>query len=64
MSAAVTGTPPLPAGTATLPPGPGSTTQALAVDRGTLTVWQHTPGQATWTKAQVLTIPIPYGSSS
>jgi hypothetical protein len=56
--------PPLPAGTATLAPGPGSTTQALAVDRGTLTVWQHAPGQATWTKAQVLTVPIPYGSSS
>jgi hypothetical protein len=56
--------PPLPPGTATLAPGPGGTTQALAVDRGTLTIWQHTPGQAAWTKAQVLTVPIPYGSSS
>jgi hypothetical protein len=56
--------PPLPPGTATLAPGPGSTTQALAVDSGTLTIWQRTPSQATWTKAQVLTVPIPYGSSS
>ena len=56
--------PALPPGTATLAPGPGSTTQALAVDRGTLTIWQHTPGQAAWTTAQVLTVSIPYGSSS
>ncbi len=56
--------PPLPPDTATLAPGPRGTTQALAVIRGTLTIWQHTPGQATWTKAQVLTVPIPYGSSS
>jgi hypothetical protein len=56
--------PSLPPGTATLAPAPGSTTQALAVDRGTLVIWQYTARQATWTKAQVLTVPVPYGSSS
>lgn len=56
--------PPLPAGSATLAPGPGGATGALAVDRGTLTVWQLAPRGTAWTKVQVINVPIPYGSSS
>jgi hypothetical protein len=56
--------PPLPAGTATLAPGPGGTADALATDRGTLTVWQLTPSSTTWAKAQVINVPIQYGSST
>ena len=56
--------PALPSGTATLAPGAGGTTDALAVHRGTLTVWQHAPGATTWTTIQVINVPIPYGSSS
>ncbi len=56
--------PPLPAGTATLAPGPGGTADALAARGGTLTVWQHAPDGTTWAKIQVITVPIPYGSSS
>ena len=56
--------PPPPSGTATLAPGPGGAADALAVHGGTLTVWQHVPGDATWTKIQVVNVPIPYGSSS
>jgi hypothetical protein len=55
--------PPLPPGTATLAPGPGAV-DALAVDRGTLTIWQLVPGGTTWAKNQVINVPIPYGSSS
>jgi hypothetical protein len=55
--------PPLPPGTATLAPGPGAV-DALAVDRGTLTIWQLAPGGNTWAKNQVINVPIPYGSSS
>ena len=56
--------PPLPPGTATLAPGPGGAADALAVHGGTLTIWQHVTGGATWTKIQVVNVPIPYGSSS
>jgi hypothetical protein len=56
--------PPLPPGTATLAPGPGGTADALAVQGGTLTIWQHAPGGTTWAKIQVINVPIPYGSSS
>jgi len=56
--------PPLPPGTATLAPGPGGSADALAVRGGTLTIWQHAPGGTTWTKIQVIHVPIPYGSSS
>jgi len=55
--------PPLPLGTATLAPSPGGTADALAVRDGTLTVWQYAPGGTTWTKVQVINVPIPYGSS-
>jgi hypothetical protein len=56
--------PPLPAGTAALAPGPGGAADALAVHRGTLTIWQLPPRGTTWARAQVINVPIPYGSSS
>jgi len=56
--------PPLPAGTAALAPGSGGAANALAVHRGTLTIWQLPPGGTTWARAQVINVPIPYGSSS
>jgi len=56
--------PPLPAGTAALAPGPGGAADALAVHRGTLTVWHLAPRGTSWGRAQVINVPIPYGSSS
>jgi hypothetical protein len=56
--------PPLPAGTAALAPGPGGAADALAVHRGTLIIWQLPPRGTTWARAQVINVPIPYGSSS
>ena len=51
-----------PAGTATLAPGPGpGTFDALAVAGSRLTVWRLA-GTA-WAKAQVINVPIAYGSS-
>ena len=55
--------PTLPAATATLVPGPASQAEALAVHRGTLTIWQLAAGGSTWTKMQVIEVPIQYGSS-
>ena len=55
--------PPLPPGTATLAPGANGTADALAVHGATLTVWQLAPGGTAWTKGQVITVPISYGSS-
>jgi len=55
--------PSVPSGTATLAPGSGSGAyDALAVSGSKLTVWQLTG--ASWTKAQVISVPIEYGSSS
>ena len=55
--------PSVPAGTATLAPGSGSAGyDALAVAGSRLTVWQL--GARAWTKAQVISVPIQYGSSS
>jgi hypothetical protein len=56
--------PPLPSGTATLAPGPGGTADALAVNRGTLTVWHLAAGATAWTQTQVIKVAIQYGSSS
>jgi hypothetical protein len=56
--------PPLPQGTATLAPGPGGAADALAVHRGTLTVWHLASAATAWTKVQVINVPIQYGSSS
>ena len=54
--------PALPAGVATLAPGPGSGGyDALAVSGSRLTVWRLA-GTA-WAKVQVINVPIEYGSS-
>jgi hypothetical protein len=50
----------VPAGTTTLPPGSGGY-DALAVSGSRLTIWQLTG--ATWAQAQVINVPIAYGSS-
>ena len=50
----------VPAGTATLAPGSGGY-DALAVSGSRLTVWQLTG--AAWARAQVINVPIEYGSS-
>ena len=41
-----------------------STTDALAADGSSLTVWQHTAGSDDWVKTQSIDVPIQYGSSS
>jgi hypothetical protein len=53
--------PPVPAGTATLAPGPGGSYDALAVAGSKLTVWRLTRGA--WARLQVISVPIEYGSS-
>lgn len=55
--------PALPAGTATLAPGPAGGFDALTVHRTRLTVWQLAAGSATWRATQVLNVPIQFGSS-
>jgi hypothetical protein len=55
--------PALPAGTAALAAGPGGGFDALAVHRTRLTVWQLAGGSATWHAAQVINVPIQFGSS-
>jgi hypothetical protein len=55
--------PPVPAGTATLAPGPAAGSyDALAVSGSRLTVWRL--GAGAWAKVQVINVPIEYGSSS
>jgi hypothetical protein len=54
--------PALPPGTVTLAAGPGAIS-ALAVHRARLTIWQPSPGSATWVKAQTIDVPIQFGSS-
>jgi hypothetical protein len=56
--------PPTPAHTSVLASGPGNSVDALAVSGSTLTVWQLDRGSTLWTKAQTLSVPIQYGSSS
>jgi hypothetical protein len=55
--------PALPAGSAALVPGTDGRTEVLAVHRGTLTVWQVTSSSGSWAKAQLINVPIQYGSS-
>ncbi len=55
--------PALPPGTATLAPGPSGAIDALAVHRGTLTIWRLPPGSAAWITAQTISVPIQYGTS-
>ena len=45
-------------------PGPRRHGRRPGRPRRTLTIWQHVPGGATWTKVQVINVPIQYGSSS
>ena len=42
----------------------GGDTDALAAHGGTLTVWRLAPGGSSWVRAQTVTVPIQYGSSS
>jgi hypothetical protein len=55
--------PALPAGTATLAPGPTGGWDALAVHGARLTIWQLTPATRAWTTTQAINVPIQYGSS-
>ena len=55
--------PTLPPATATLAPGPTGGWDALTVHHTTLTIWQLTPGSATWTTTQTINVPIQFGSS-
>lgn len=55
--------PVLPSGTAALVPGAGGRTDALAVHRSILTIWQLAPQGTAWTKEQTINVPIQYGSS-
>jgi hypothetical protein len=55
--------PTLPAGTATLAPGPSGGLDALAVHRTRLSIWQLGPGSATWHSTQTMNVPVQFGSS-
>jgi hypothetical protein len=55
--------PALPAGTATLAPGPASSFDVLAVHRTKLTVWQLTSRAPAWSEIQAISVPIQFGSS-
>lgn len=55
--------PVLPAGTATLAPGPSGGFDALAVHRTRLTVWQLGPGSTAWRATQAMNVPVQFGSS-
>jgi hypothetical protein len=56
--------PPTPARTSVLASGPGDSIDALAVSGTRLTVWQLDRGATVWTKAQTMSVPVQYGSSS
>jgi hypothetical protein len=53
----------LPPGTATMAAGQAGNLTAFSVTRSTLTIWQSRPGAARWARAQVIHVPILYGSS-
>jgi hypothetical protein len=53
-----------PPNTATVAFASGGTVDALAVQLGVLTVWTLPPASGSWTRSQVLDVPIRYGSSS
>ena len=55
--------PALPPGTATLAAGPAGGLDALAAGRTKMTVWQLAPGSAAWARAQVINVPVQFGSS-
>ncbi len=54
--------PALPPATAALAPSADGTTDALAVHRASLTVWQLA-SNASWAREQTISVPIQYGSS-
>jgi len=54
---------PPPARTATVAFGPGQTMQALAVDEAVASVWRLALGSRSWSRTQVIHVPIEYGSS-
>jgi hypothetical protein len=57
--------PRVPTGTQVLAEGgPGGGYDALAASGSRLTVWRLTPAGTAWAKAQVINVPIQYGSSS
>ena len=56
--------PPLPPRTAVLAPAPAMGWQALAVQGARLTIWQTAPDGHGWDSAQIIHVPIQYGSSS
>jgi hypothetical protein len=55
--------PAVPPGTATLAAGPSGGWTALAVHGTRLTVWQAGPGARSWSSAQVINVPVQFGSS-
>jgi hypothetical protein len=55
--------PALPAGTATLAPGPSGGFDALAVHRTRLTIWQLGPGTTAWQATQAMNVAVQFGSS-
>jgi hypothetical protein len=55
--------PALPAGTATLAPGPAGGFDALAVRRTRLTIWQLGPAATAWHATQTMNVPVQFGSS-
>jgi len=55
--------PALPAGTATLAPGPSGGFDALTVHRTRLTIWQLGSGIAAWRATQAMNVPVQFGSS-
>jgi hypothetical protein len=55
--------PALPPATVALATGNDGTTDALAVHRSTLTVWQLATRKGSWAREQTISVPIQYGSS-
>jgi hypothetical protein len=55
--------PMLPPDTATLAPSPAGGWNALAVRGTQLTIWQAAPGAQAWASAQVIKVPVQFGSS-
>ncbi len=53
----------LPARTATLAAGPAGVVEALAATSSALSVWRLAAGAASWSRVQVIKVPVPFGSS-
>ena len=50
--------------TATIAVGPGTEIEALSVNDTVLTIWRLDPGAGRWVRAQVMNVPIVFGSAS